>query len=212
MLPLFVAMVMLSAGAAESVTREEAIATARAALAQSEGLREDQIEVLSAVPQEWPDASLGCAEKGKVYAPAVTRGYRVVLRVERTIQFVHVSGDQAVICGRPLVAAELKPETAEDAYEAAAPEPSAPALKALVAQAREDLARRLSIGPDDISLLKLKDFVWPDRSLGCPRPGMVYPQVPQDGVLIVLRAAGRSYNYHAGSGRAPFLCQDPGAR
>ena len=38
---------------------------------------------------------------------------------------------------------------------------------------------------------------------------MEYPQVPQDGVLIVRRAAGRSYEYHAGASRAPFPCPEP---
>ena len=42
---------------------------------------------------------------------------------------------------------KLQPEPAEESREAASPEPEAPAQRALVAQAREDLARRLSIAP-----------------------------------------------------------------
>jgi len=30
---------------------------------------------------------------------------------------------------------------------------------------------------------------WPDTSLGCPKPGMMYPQVLVEGVLVQLRAA-----------------------
>lgn len=208
MLPVAVVAVLGSLAVVEDA-RDEAVVAARRALVQREGYRDDQPEVLSAVAMEWPDSSLGCAEKGKRYAQAVRRGYRVVLRAGRTVHVVHVSGAQTVVCGKPLAAAGSQPEPARDTYEADAAEPSDPVQKALVAQAREDLARRLSIEPDAVAFVKLKEVVWPDRSLGCPRPGVAYPQVPQDGVQILLRAAGSTYTYHAGSGRAPFLCTDP---
>jgi hypothetical protein len=206
---LFVLMAVLGLPAADSQTRDEAIAAARAAVARRGGHRDAPAELLSADAMEWPDASLGCPEQDKLYAQALTRGYRVVLREGRMVHVVHVSGADAVVCGKPLATAELQPEAVVDPHEADAPEPSEPAQKALVAQAREHLARRLSIELDAIAFVKLKEVVWPDRSLGCPRPGMLYPQVPQDGSLIVLRAAGRSYAYHAGSSRAPFLCPNP---
>jgi len=211
MLSLFVAMVVLGSGSGEDAAREQAIATARAALAEQQGLKQEQVEVEDAVAREWPDASLGCPENGKLYAQLMTRGYRVRLRVGKTVRTVHVSGSHAVVCGSPLAAAEVQPERAEEAREAVSPEPEAPAQKALVSQAREDLARRLSITPGDVSLVKFKEVVWPDRGFGCPRPGVVHPQVPQDGVLIVLQAAGRRYNYHSGAGRSPFLCSNPDA-
>ena len=92
------------------------------------------------------------------------------------------------------------------------PTPPDPALRGLVDQARADLAGRLGVGAGQIEVVEARSVLWPDRGLGCPQPGMVYPQVPQDGVLIVLRAAGREYEYHGGGGRAPFLCQQPGPR
>jgi hypothetical protein len=212
MLTLVVLMAVLGLRAEGSDTRDEAIATARKALAEREGQRDAAAEVVSADAMEWPDSSLGCPEKGKLYAQALTRGYRVVLREGQAVHVVHVSGADVVVCGKPLAAADLQPEPVPDTHEAEAPEPVDPAQKALVAQAREDLARRLSIEPDAVGLVKLKQVVWPDRSLGCPRPGMMYPQILQDGVLIVLRAAGRSYDYHGGAGRAPFLCSNPKAK
>lgn len=69
-----------------------------------------------------------------------------------------------------------------------------------------DLAQRLNIDPADIDVIEASAVVWPDRSLGCPRPGMAYAQVPQDGARIRLRAGGREFDYHSGGGRAPFLC------
>jgi hypothetical protein len=47
---------------------------------------------------------------------------------------------------------------------------------------------------------------WPDSSLGCPQPGMAYLQVITPGYLIVLRALGNDYMYHA-SYNYVILCQ-----
>ncbi len=82
-----------------------------------------------------------------------------------------------------------------------------PFLKKLVDFAIDDLTHRLSIDPSTIEVREVRQVVWPDRSLGCPRPGMEYPQVQQDGLLIRLRAIGREYSYHSGGARMPFLCE-----
>jgi hypothetical protein len=78
-----------------------------------------------------------------------------------------------------------------------------------VIQARADLAERKSVSPEAIELLEIKDVVWRDASLGCPRPGKVYPQVMKEGFLIRLRLEKRVYRYHGGQGGAPFLCESP---
>ena len=77
-----------------------------------------------------------------------------------------------------------------------------------VAQARHDLATRLTITEAKIEVIEAKAIVWPDSSLGCPQPGMMYAQVLQDGLLIVLRAHQQLYEYHSGDGRPPFLCEN----
>ena len=42
--------------------------------------------------------------------------------------------------------------------------------------------------------------------LGCPLPGMVYPQVVVDGYQVIVEADGRTYDYR-GSGVGKFrLC------
>jgi hypothetical protein len=80
------------------------------------------------------------------------------------------------------------------------------ALEPLLRAAIGDLARRLNIDPGEVRVVEADAIVWPDRSLGCPRPGMAYAQVPQDGALIRLQAQGHVFAYHSGGGRAPFLC------
>ena len=82
-----------------------------------------------------------------------------------------------------------------------------PALTPLVNTAIDDLTRRLAINRSAISVIEARSVVWPDGSFGCPRPGMAYQQVQQDGFLIRLRAIGQDFAYHGGGSRAPFLCE-----
>ena len=82
-----------------------------------------------------------------------------------------------------------------------------PALQPLVDQAVADLASRLKIDASKIDTVSAQAMSWPDGSLGCPQPGMVYTQVMVDGSLIQLSVNGMAYSYHSGGSRAPFLCQ-----
>jgi hypothetical protein len=82
-----------------------------------------------------------------------------------------------------------------------------PAMRPLVDAAIDDLVRRLHVDRAAIVVLEARSVVWPDGSLGCPRPDMVYPQVQQDGALIRLRAEGKEFSYHSGGTRPPFLCE-----
>ena len=89
------------------------------------------------------------------------------------------------------------------------PTPADAALQGFVRQAKEDLAKRTGLSVDQIEVVEARPVTWPDGSLGCPQPGMAYPQVLVDGLLIRLRAAGKIYEYHSGGNRAPFLCENP---
>jgi hypothetical protein len=72
---------------------------------------------------------------------------------------------------------------------------------ALVALARQNLASRLGYGPEQadsgILVVQATAQEWPDASLGCPQPGMMYAQVITPGYQIILEAAGRRYDYRA---------------
>ena len=86
---------------------------------------------------------------------------------------------------------------------------SASSLEALIEKARENLAQRLSIPAGDISLVEAKEVVWPDGSLGCPQPGMMYAQVLTPGYLIKLKYDNRDFEYHAGRGGSLTYCKSP---
>jgi hypothetical protein len=84
-----------------------------------------------------------------------------------------------------------------------------PALQPLIELAQNDLATQFNIAPADTEVLEARAVTWPDRGLGCPRPGMVYIQVQVDGALIRLRHGDKVYQYHSGAGRPPVLCDTP---
>ena len=84
-------------------------------------------------------------------------------------------------------------------------------LEPLVAMAKEDLAERLEVGVEIIEVLEAELVVWPDASMGCPDPEMMYIQVLQDGSRIRLQVEEAVFEYHTGGERMPFLCEDPTA-
>ncbi|MEU4605693.1 hypothetical protein AB0F43_22145 [Kribbella sp. NPDC023972] len=78
-----------------------------------------------------------------------------------------------------------------------------------VERARTDLANRLGVDPGQVTVVSSSEVTWPDGSLGCPQPGMVYTQALIDGSRIILEAGGKQYHYHSGGSRPPFLCENP---
>ena len=65
-----------------------------------------------------------------------------------------------------------------------------------MALAAADAARRTGTGPGDVRIVMVEAREWPDRSLGCPRPGMGYAQAITPGYLIVAESAGQRFEYH----------------
>lgn len=86
-------------------------------------------------------------------------------------------------------------------------------LQALVDVARADLIQRLERQQRDaqnIMVLRAERVTWRSGALGCPLPDRGYKMVLAPGVLILLGAAGTSYEYHSTLGGPPFLCEPPG--
>lgn len=70
-----------------------------------------------------------------------------------------------------------------------------------------DLAARSGSDPSAITLIGAEAVVWNDGSLGCPQPGMVYPQVQIEGYHVILRVGDRDYDYRVGKGGSFVLCE-----
>lgn len=76
--------------------------------------------------------------------------------------------------------------------------------------ARDDLALRLEIPPDQISLIDYERVEWPDSGLGCGLPGGLYLTVITPGFRANFSAQGETYTYHTDLRGNVVLCSDEG--
>jgi hypothetical protein len=76
----------------------------------------------------------------------------------------------------------------------------------MIEAALDDAANRSTTARADIKVISEEAVTWPDGSLGCPKPGMVYTQALVPGYRIVLRAGEQTLNYHAMSRGRPVFC------
>jgi hypothetical protein len=83
-----------------------------------------------------------------------------------------------------------------------------PEARPAVDAALGDAAGRLGVGRDQLRLERLEQREWPDGSLGCPQPGMMYAQVITPGYLIVVAGAARQLEYHADAGGRAVFCRE----
>ncbi len=79
----------------------------------------------------------------------------------------------------------------------------------LINVAMEELATRLNVPLQSVSVTTQEEVSWPDRSLGCPRKGMNYAQVITPGSRLILEVDGRPYAYHAAGGKPYSYCATP---
>jgi hypothetical protein len=88
------------------------------------------------------------------------------------------------------------------------PTPAAPGLQNLIEQAKQDLAQRLAISTNQISLVQATEVEWSDSSLDCPQPGMEYLQVITPGYRILLEVSGNQYEYHSNRDAYVIYCDN----
>ncbi len=166
-----------------SSATEKAVADAKEHLARELSIAPDGIEAVAIEPVEWPDASLGCPQPGKAYAQVVTPGYRIVLEVDGKQYELHTdrTAGSIRICERQL---ERGPAAAV-AY----------------------LADQLEVPAEEVEVLSVESYEWPDASLGCPEPGKSYAQVITPGYRVILSARGEEYEVRTDKeGKLIALC------
>ena len=73
-----------------------------------------------------------------------------------------------------------------------------------------DLAKRLEISINEISVVQARAVEWNDGSLGCPQPGMMYIQVITPGFRVVLLAEDQIFDYHTDTKAQFILCNGDG--
>ncbi|MDH4166306.1 MAG: hypothetical protein OEV90_07830, partial [Gammaproteobacteria bacterium] len=67
----------------------------------------------------------------------------------------------------------------------------------MIEAALDDAANRSTTARAAITVTSAEAVTWPDGSLGCPQPGMMYTQALVAGYRIVLQAGEQTLNYHA---------------
>ena len=76
---------------------EQPVRLARQDVAHKLGVSIDEVRVVKISPVQWPDASLGCPEPGKVYAQVIISGYRLLLEAHNATYEYHTDTDGHVV-------------------------------------------------------------------------------------------------------------------
>lgn len=76
---------------------EHLVGLAKADLVQRLDINLDEIDLQGIEPTEFPDASLGVSEPGKMYAQVITPGYVIELAVEDAVYEYRGAGDRVVL-------------------------------------------------------------------------------------------------------------------
>ena len=167
-------------------------------LASRLGVDSDNVVVMDIKELEMPAADLGCPGVPSVEAKeapgGMVMGQEIVLAVGGREYVYRAHGWKVVACRPP---AELPPLPK-------APPPGQ--VGAPTEAARQDLSKQLGMSLEEIEVQSVEAVEWPDASLGCPQPGMMYAQVITPGYRILLRAGDETYEYHSDQKRA-ILCQ-----
>ncbi|MGC8836860.1 MAG: hypothetical protein ACP5UM_00470 [Anaerolineae bacterium] len=105
------------------------------------------------------------------------------------------------------------PTPPEGTAEGEMPTPLAPSGLTARERAAADLcaatlAGQLAIPVETIQVLEVEAVEWPDTSLGCPEPGMMYAQVITPGYRVRLRAGEATYTLHT-DGKRAVSCTAP---
>jgi hypothetical protein len=79
-------------------------------------------------------------------------------------------------------------------------------LQTAIDDALTDAARRTGLKRTELEVLSAEAVTWPDGSLGCPQPGMMYTQALVPGCRIRVSAGAETLDYHTGRSGAPMFC------
>ena len=84
----------------------------------------------------------------------------------------------------------------EAVEQASRPTPTPGAYPGAVMAAVRALSEQLDVPPEEITVAAWEPVDWPDTSIGCPQPGMVYAQVIVPGYVVFLETRGETFRVH----------------
>jgi hypothetical protein len=80
----------------------------------------------------------------------------------------------------------------------------------LLAEMKADLAGRLGEAATKARIVRAEQVIWPDGSIGCAKPGVMYTQAIVPGYLVEFELEGKSYRYHSTLKGGATYCERPG--
>ena len=84
--------------------------------------------------------------------------------------------------------------------------PESISMNQQITGATKDLADRIGVAADVITVKDARSVQWGSGAMGCPKPGMNYTQALVPGIRLLLEANGTIYYYHGSMGKSLFYC------
>jgi len=95
-----------------------------------------------------------------------------------------------------------EPPTASQPAKSGPAESASPAEQA----AQDVAAEALDVEPEEVTVLEINSREWPDASLGCPQPDMMYAQVLTSGYQATVEVDGETYDVRMDTKGNGFVC------
>jgi hypothetical protein len=111
-----------------------------------------------------------------------------------------------------VVVAELPPPAASAASSPETAAVNSPGLEPMIRLALADAVRQTGKPAAELKVISAETVTWPDGSIGCPRPGMMYTQALVPGYRIRIQAGAARLDYHGSGTGEPALCPAGRAR
>jgi len=124
------------------------------------------------------------------------------MRKERSASRVLIAS-WAITAGTLLLAACSAPAQVEGPVM---PTSGIQTLQAVVEMVLADASKQTGLDRESLEVLSAVSVTWPDGSLGCPKPGMMYTQALVPGYRVQIRAGERVLDYHASQRGYFVLC------
>lgn len=159
-------------------------AIALQSVADALGIAPTGARVISSEFQDFPDASLGCPQPGMAYAQVITPGYRVLVEADGRRFDVRVAGTQGRICYLRKRAPDRAGASLQPARESGE-------------TARQDLALRLGVAPETVTVTGLRRLKPGETLAGCGEACARGTEAPACGVGVRLRYGERDFDYVA---------------
>ena len=102
----------------------------------------------------------------------------------------------------------------QPASEPVAPGAASPAAGSIpipqeIAPVIAAIAKDLDVPATSLHVITVEPRDWPDSSLGCPRPDMLYAQVITPGYVILVEVSGERFEYHTDERGNIVRCPSP---